>query len=76
MADALFAQRPGQPVGVPIELGVGYGMIEFLVSQRGERSLRELCDGLIRTRNLDRTLRRVYRANLNELESRFLAELG
>ncbi len=53
-----------------------YGMIEFLVSQRGERSLRELCDGLIRTRNLERTLRRVYRANLNELESRFLAELG
>jgi hypothetical protein len=53
-----------------------YGMVEFLVHQRGERSLRDLCDGLIRTQNLDQTLRRVYRANMNELESRFLAELG
>ncbi len=53
-----------------------YGMVEFLVDRKGERSLRELCDGLIRTGNLDRTLRRVYRANLNELEARFLAQLG
>jgi hypothetical protein len=51
-------------------------MIEFLAHQKGERSLRDLCDGLIRTRNLDRTLRRIYKAKLNELEARFLAELG
>jgi hypothetical protein len=53
-----------------------FGMIEFLAHQKGERSLRDLCDGLIRTRNLDRTLRRIYKAKLNELEARFLAELG
>ena len=53
-----------------------YGMVEFLAHQKGERSLREFCDGLIRTRNLDRTLQRVFRANLNELEARFVAELG
>jgi hypothetical protein len=53
-----------------------FGMVDFLVRQKGERSLRELCDGLMRTLDLDRTLRRVYRANLNELEARFLDELG
>jgi len=53
-----------------------YGMVEFLANQRGERSLRELCDRLIRTRNLARTLNRVYRADLETLEARFVAELG
>jgi hypothetical protein len=53
-----------------------YGMIEFLVSQRGERSLRDLCDRLIRTRNLARTIDHIYRANLETMEARFVAELG
>lgn len=53
-----------------------YGMVEFLANQRGERSLREFCDRLIRTRNLERSLDQVYRANLQTLEARFLAELG
>jgi hypothetical protein len=53
-----------------------YGMIDFLARQKGERSLRDLCDELMRTHNLDRALQRVYRANLYELEARFLAELG
>lgn len=53
-----------------------YGMVEFLAAQRGERALRELCDDLIRTRNLDRALRSVYRSDLGTLEARFLAELG
>jgi len=53
-----------------------YAMVEFLVNQRGERALREFCDRLIRTRNLARTLKHVYRADLNTLESRFVAELG
>jgi hypothetical protein len=51
-------------------------MVEFLANQRGERSLREFCDRLIRTRNLARTLKHVYRANLETLEARFVAELG
>ncbi len=53
-----------------------YGMVEFLVNQRGERSLREFCDRLMRTRNLERSLKHVYRANLQTLEARFVAELG
>jgi hypothetical protein len=53
-----------------------YGMVEFLANQRGERSLREFCDRLIRTRNLTRSLQQVYRANLETLEARFVAELG
>ena len=53
-----------------------YGMVEFLASVGGERSLRELCDGLVRTRDLHRTLRRVYRNDLDELEAEFIADLG
>jgi hypothetical protein len=53
-----------------------YGMVEFLAKQRGERSLREFCDRLMRTRNLARALKRVYRADLQTLEARFVAELG
>ena len=53
-----------------------YGMVEFLAKQRGERSLREFCDRLMRTRNLDRSIRHVYRADLQTLEARFVAELG
>jgi hypothetical protein len=53
-----------------------YGMVEFLVRQANERSLREFCVGLLRTRNLDRSLKRAYRADLRELEARFFQELG
>jgi len=53
-----------------------YGMVEFLANQRGERSLREFCERLIRTRSLDRSIKHVYRADLQTLEARFVAELG
>jgi hypothetical protein len=53
-----------------------YGMVEFLANQRGERALREFCDRLIRTRNLVRSLKRVYRADLETLEARFVDGLG
>ena len=53
-----------------------YAMVEFLASQRGERALREFCDRLMRTQNLARSLKHVYRADLDTLESRFVAELG
>ncbi|MFB3117285.1 MAG: hypothetical protein ACE1ZP_00845, partial [Myxococcota bacterium] len=53
-----------------------YAMLEFLADRRGERSLREFCDRLMRTRNLARTLKHVYRADLETLEARFVAELG
>ena len=53
-----------------------YGMVEFLASQRGERSLREFCDRLMRTRNLERSLKHVFRENMDTLAAQFVAELG
>jgi hypothetical protein len=53
-----------------------YGMVEFLANQRGERSLREFCDRLMRTRNLERSLKHVYRESLDKLAAQFVAELG
>jgi hypothetical protein len=51
-------------------------MVEFLANQRGERAIREFCDRLMRTNNLARAIKRVYRADLDTLEARFVAELG
>lgn len=53
-----------------------YGMIDFLVRQHGERRLRELCQELVRRRDLARALRRAYRADLAGLEARFFDELS
>lgn len=53
-----------------------YGMVEFLVRQYGPRKLREFCQSLVRTRDLQRSLTRVYRIDLATLEARFVAELG
>jgi hypothetical protein len=53
-----------------------YGMVDFLSRISGEDSLREICDGLVRTHDLNRTIRRVFRADLSRLEERFFDELG
>jgi hypothetical protein len=53
-----------------------YGMVEFLVRQDGPRKLREFCQSLVRTRDMQRSLTRVYRMDLPTLEARFVAELG
>ncbi len=53
-----------------------YGMIEFLARRHGERKLREFSLGLVRSRDLERTLSRVYRSDLGTLEADFLAELS
>jgi hypothetical protein len=52
-----------------------YAMIDFLARSQGERKLSAFVDGLVRTRNLDRTLDRVFRANLPTLESRLFAQI-
>ena len=52
-----------------------YALIEYLARQRGERSLPSFLEALIQSRSLDRALRRVYRFDSAELESRFLAEI-
>ena len=53
-----------------------YGMVDFLARQYGERKLREFTQSLVRSRDLHRSLSRVYRADLASLETRFLAELN
>jgi hypothetical protein len=53
-----------------------YGLMEYLGRRHGERSLRELCVELVRTGDLRRTLRRVYRADLGALEAGFVSDLG
>ncbi len=53
-----------------------YGMVEFLARQYGERKLREFCQSLVSTRDLNRSLLRVYRSDLASLEARFLSELN
>jgi hypothetical protein len=53
-----------------------YGMIDYLVRNGGDRSLARFLDELIRSRDLARSLQRVYRLDLRTLEARFLGELG
>jgi hypothetical protein len=51
-------------------------MVDFLTRQYGDRKLREFTQSLVRSRDLHRSLSRVYRADLASLEARFLAELN
>jgi hypothetical protein len=53
-----------------------YGLMEYLARRHGERALREFCVELVRTGDLRRTLRRVYRADLSTLEAGFVSDLG
>ena len=53
-----------------------YALMEFLARRYGERSLREFCVELVRTGDLGRTLRRVFRSDLRGIEVAFIADLG
>ena len=53
-----------------------YAMVEFLARVRGERDLREFFRELVRTRDIERSMRRVYRMGQRDLEARFIADLG
>ena len=52
-----------------------YAIIDWLARTWGERSLRRFYREIIRSRNLARSLKRVYRLDLRELEKRFFAQL-
>jgi len=52
-----------------------YAMIDYLVRKGGERNLPRFLDELLRSRNLDRALKRVYRMDLRGLEAGLLGEL-
>jgi hypothetical protein len=53
-----------------------YALIDFLARQRGERSLADFLSALIRSRSLDRALRRVYQFDAQTLETKFVQELS
>jgi hypothetical protein len=53
-----------------------YGMIEYLARRHGDRSLREFCERVMRSSDIERSLRRTYRIGLRELEAGFIADLG
>jgi hypothetical protein len=53
-----------------------YGLMEHLGRRHGERALRDFVTELVRTGDLTRTLRRVFRSDLGVLQAAFFAELG
>ena len=53
-----------------------YAFIEYLTRRHGDRSVRELCDTLLRMRNLARAFALTYRADLETLEGRFVSDYG
>jgi hypothetical protein len=53
-----------------------YALIDYLVRNHGERKLANFYAELMRSRNLERALDRVYRLDSRSLEARYLAELG
>lgn len=52
-----------------------YALIDYLVRNHGERRLPEFFAALMRSRNLERALGRVYRLDSRTLEARFRSEL-
>jgi hypothetical protein len=62
------------PRGAQIAYLQSHALIDFLVRQGGERKLSDFLAELLRSRNLDRALRRTYRFDAAELERAFLAE--
>jgi hypothetical protein len=53
-----------------------YALLDYLARKYSERKLPQFYADLIRSRNLERSLRRVYRLDSRTLEANFLAELG
>jgi hypothetical protein len=51
-----------------------YGFIEYLSGRYGDDSIKRLCAELLRKRDLARAVKLAYRADLAELEQRFLAD--
>ena len=52
-----------------------YGMIEYLSRNYGDRSIRAFILGVVRSRDIERSLRRTFRIGVSDLEARFISEL-
>jgi hypothetical protein len=83
-AGALFSlaalARPGfgrfGPDAAALAYTQSYAFVAWLISTRSERELPRFVDELVEDGDLARALRRVYKADLAELEQRFAAELS
>jgi len=53
-----------------------YGMIEYLARRHGDRAVREFCERVVRSRDIDRSMRRTFRFGIADLETRFIDDLG
>ena len=51
-----------------------YAFVTYLVRQHGERSLRDLCEGYLRSHDLARAVQRTYRSELSQLDERFRSD--
>ena len=52
-----------------------YGLIETLGRRFGDRALRDFCVEVMRTGDIERSMRRVYRMGVYDLEARFVGDL-
>jgi hypothetical protein len=68
-----FAGLPPESVGLAYLQS--YASIDLLVRRRGEPGLESFLHTLLRIRDPDRALRRVYRMDLDEIEETLRAEL-
>ena len=68
-----FAGLPPESIGLAYLQS--YAFIDLLERRRGERGLESFLHTLLRVRDPDRALRRVYRMDLAEIEKTLLAEL-
>jgi len=68
-----FAGLPPESIGLAYLQS--YAFIDLLERRRGERGLESFLDSLLRLRDPDRALRRVYRMDLAEIEKTLLGEL-
>ena len=64
-----FSRFPGQAAGTAYLQS--YAFIDFLVRNHGERRLKEWVGNLVRSGDVERTLRKAYRADASRLEARF-----
>jgi hypothetical protein len=63
------------PDGAAIAYLESYGFVDFLARRYGDRELRRFCVETFRTGDLARAMRRIYRADLADLQGQFLDEL-
>ena len=65
-----------KPEAAALAYAESFAAVEFLGRRRGEHALERLCEQLVRTGDIDRSLERVYRLTLAELEQELEDELG